>query len=78
MDSKQTDSKQPKQEQVSKPAKPKRNRKFHKVVLEETDTLLTLQVKHQPYKGEAISDTIRKDKKFNPRQRFTDLNGRLL
>jgi hypothetical protein len=75
MDNKQE---QPQPKEQPKPAKPKRNRKFHKEIIEDSATALTLRVKHQPHKGEKISDTIRRDKKFNPRQRFTDLNGRLL
>jgi hypothetical protein len=66
------------QEQPKQPAKAKRNRKFHKEILEDTDKHMTLKVKHQAYKGEKISDTIRKDKKFDPKQRRTDLNGRVI
>jgi hypothetical protein len=69
-------SKQPQQDKA--PVKPKRNRKFHKEILEDNDKAMTLRVKHQAYKGEKISDTIRKDKKFDPKQRLTDLNGRVI
>lgn len=67
-------------EQESKPvAKPmKRNRRFAKEILSEDSKTMVLRVKHTPHKGEKISDTIRTDRKFDPKQRFTDQRGRTL
>lgn len=48
-----------------------RNRKFSKRIVSETSTELVLEVKHTPHKGEKISNTTRKDHKFNPNQRYT-------
>lgn len=56
----------------------KRNRRFSKEIIEETDKLATLRVKHTPHKGEKISDTIRLDRKVDKNQRWTDYNGRNL
>lgn len=68
-----------KQETQEKPVvKPKRNRRFQKEIINETASAQTLRVKHTPHKGEKISDTIRKDHKFNPKQRFADQSGRSL
>ena len=72
MDSKpaQQDSKpQQAQPEVKKP-KAKRNRRFSKDVISESERALVLNVKHTPYKGEKLSDTVRKDNKFDPQQRF--------
>lgn len=69
---------QPAQPQAQQAKKPKRNRKFHKEILEDNAIETRLLIKHQAHKGEAISDTVRRDKKFNPRQRFQDLNGKEL
>lgn len=64
-------------EEKPKP-KAKRNRRFAKEVLSEDTKQVTMKVKHVAHKGEKISDTVRKDRKFDPRQRMTDLNGRFL
>jgi hypothetical protein len=53
------------------PAKSKRNRRFSKEIISESEQETVLSVKHTPHKGEKISNTIRKDHKFNPNQRFT-------
>lgn len=75
---KQPQQTQPQEQEVKVVKKPKRNRRFHKEILADTATEMKLKIKHQPHKGEAISDTVRRDFKFNPKQRFTDLNGRTL
>jgi hypothetical protein len=54
-----------------KTAPRKRNRRFSKEVISETEQEIVLSVKHTPHKGEKISNTVRKDHKFNPNQRFT-------
>lgn len=73
--------KQPQQEPQEQ-AKPKqvekRNRFFSKEILSEDSKQTVMKVKHIPHKGEKISDTIRTDRKHNPRQRLSDLNGRSL
>jgi len=61
---------EPKDQATAKPPT-KRNRKFSKRIVSETSTELVLEVKHTPHKGEKISNTTRKDHKFNPNQRYT-------
>lgn len=66
-------------EQEVKPKAPvKRNRRFSKEIIDESDKHVTLRVKHTPHKGEKISDTIRTDRKVDKSQRWTDFNGRNL
>jgi hypothetical protein len=69
---------QDKQEAKPVVKKNRRNRHFHKEILEDTASEMKLLIKHQSHKGETISDTVRRDRKFNPRQRFQDLNGKNL
>ena len=69
MDSQPAQSAEPQAKQeVKKPAV--RNRRFSKEVVKENEKELILKVKHTPYKGEKLSDTIRKDNKYDPAQRF--------
>lgn len=50
--------------------KEKKSRHFRKEILKEDSLAIECIVKHKPVKGEKISDTRRKDHKFNPKQVF--------
>jgi hypothetical protein len=48
----------------------KTTRKNAKKVLSESATEVVMEVAHKPHRGEKISNTIRKDHKFDPKQRL--------
>ncbi len=50
--------------------KVKKSRHFRREILENTATHIKTRVLHKPVKGEKISDTVRKDNKYNPKQVF--------
>lgn len=70
-------------EQDSPQSEPKkkvspRRRGVAKTLISENSKEVVVSIAHAQYKNEKISATIRRDKKFNPKQRQTDLGGRLL
>lgn len=50
--------------------KVKKSRHFRREILENNDKFVVSKVTHKPVKGEKISDTRRKDRKYDPSQRF--------
>lgn len=72
MDSKpaQTQDSNPEVKQPEVKKATKRNRRFSKEILKDTVEVTQLRVKHTKYKGEQLSDTVRTDRKFNPRQNY--------
>lgn len=55
---------------MAQPVKPKRNRRFSKIVISEDSKAVVLSVRHTPYKGEKLSNTKRTDHLFDPNQQF--------
>lgn len=79
MDSKPSSKPEQEKPQPEQPKKKNiRRRGATKTVISENEKEVVMSVAHQSYKGEKISATIRRDRKFNPKQRVTDLNGRSL
>lgn len=67
---KQAEPKEQAKELAKTGLKVKRNRHFHREILENTAEALVTKIVHKPVKGEQISATRRKDHKFNPKQTF--------
>ena len=48
--------------------KVKKSRHMHREIIKETPTEVVTRIAHRAYKGEKISDTVRKDRKYDPNQ----------
>jgi hypothetical protein len=59
-----------KEQEVTHLPKAKKSRRNSKKVLSESSTEVVMEVQHRAHRGEKIAPSIRKDHKFDPKQRM--------